>query len=64
MIYKVSDYYSPEHDHGLSWNDPALGIDWPDLDPVLSEKDRNHPLFSQLPAYFRYSPSINELQLA
>ncbi|WP_284542570.1 dTDP-4-dehydrorhamnose 3,5-epimerase, partial [Pleomorphomonas sp. T1.2MG-36] len=29
IAYKVTDYYSPEHDRGLRWNDPALGIDWP-----------------------------------
>ncbi|WP_240371429.1 dTDP-4-dehydrorhamnose 3,5-epimerase [Anoxybacteroides rupiense] len=42
--YKVDAYYSPEHDRGILWNDPSLGIDWPMPTPVLSEKDANHPL--------------------
>jgi dTDP-4-dehydrorhamnose 3,5-epimerase len=54
VAYKVSSYYSPGHDHGLSWDDPALGIAWP-VTPdraILSEKDRNHPRLANLPAYF------------
>lgn len=43
VIYKVDQYYSPEHDRGILWNDAELGIPWPVADPVLSEKDRNHP---------------------
>lgn len=39
--YKCSEYYAPEHEHCLLWNDPALGIDWPvDGKPELSEKDK------------------------
>ncbi|NRG18536.1 dTDP-4-dehydrorhamnose 3,5-epimerase [Rhizobiales bacterium] len=56
VLYKVSNYYSPEHDKGLLWNDPALGIDW-GIDPasaILSEKDRRHPTLAELPEYFRY----------
>ncbi|MBU5444364.1 dTDP-4-dehydrorhamnose 3,5-epimerase [Paenibacillus sp. MSJ-34] len=44
VIYKVDDYYSPEHDRGIAWNDPALGIDWPTSNPILSAKDQTHPL--------------------
>ncbi len=43
--YKVDNFYSPEHDGGLRWNDPDLGIAWPDLEPVLSAKDKELPLF-------------------
>ncbi|PAK52028.1 dTDP-4-dehydrorhamnose 3,5-epimerase [Paenibacillus sp. 7541] len=44
VLYKVDEYYSPEHDRGILWNDPALGIDWPVSNPVLSDKDQQHPL--------------------
>ena len=43
VLYKVDEFYSPEHDRGILWNDPDLGIDWPTANPVLSEKDKNHP---------------------
>jgi dTDP-4-dehydrorhamnose 3,5-epimerase len=41
--YKVNNLYSSEHDSGIIWNDPAIGIQWPVTNPVLSEKDKNHP---------------------
>ncbi|MGG4212121.1 dTDP-4-dehydrorhamnose 3,5-epimerase [Paenibacillus sp. FSL L8-0638] len=44
VLYKVDEYYSPEHDRGIAWNDPDLGIDWPIESPVLSEKDTHNPL--------------------
>lgn len=46
VAYKVSAFYTPEHDHGIRWNDPALAIDWPvtEESAILSEKDRNLPL--------------------
>lgn len=58
VIYKVSDYYSPEHDKGLLWNDPALGIGWPvdEAQALLSEKDKRQPRLAELPAYFNYAP--------
>ena len=52
VLYKVDAAYSPQHDRGLQWNDPVLGIEWP-IEPekaVLSEKDRNHPTLAALPA--------------
>lgn len=56
VVYKVNNYYSREHDRGLLWNDPALGIDWRlgGREPVLSEKDKTHPTLAALPHYFAY----------
>ncbi|MEW9669187.1 dTDP-4-dehydrorhamnose 3,5-epimerase [Ammoniphilus sp. 3BR4] len=42
--YKVDAYYSPDHERGIHWNDPELGISWPTTNPILSEKDRLLPL--------------------
>lgn len=54
VLYKVTELYSPEHDRGLAWDDPDLGIDWPiEKDRLtLSDRDRQHPRLSELPAYF------------
>lgn len=59
VIYKVSSRYSPEHDRGLLWNDPEIGIDWPvsDVEAILSDKDKVLPRLSQLPDYFHYERS-------
>ena len=41
FIYKTTDYYAPEHERCLIWNDPAVGINWPaNEEPILSAKDR------------------------
>lgn len=43
--YKCSDYYDPSGEAGLRWDDPAVGIDWPVSDPILSRRDIQHPAF-------------------
>jgi len=41
VLYKVTDYYAPQHERSLLWNDPRIGIAWPiDHDPIMSSKDR------------------------
>ncbi|MGO9329841.1 MAG: dTDP-4-dehydrorhamnose 3,5-epimerase [Steroidobacteraceae bacterium] len=41
FLYKSTDYYAPEHERCILWNDPAIGIEWPtDREPTLSAKDR------------------------
>ena len=59
ISYRVTDYYSPENDKGVAWDDPAIGIDWPSVaDPgTLSAKDRRQPPLAELPAYFSMKDS-------
>jgi dTDP-4-dehydrorhamnose 3,5-epimerase len=45
--YKVSNYYSPENDSGLLWNDPDVGVEWPINNPILNKRDAQQP---RLPA--------------
>ncbi|MYM93705.1 dTDP-4-dehydrorhamnose 3,5-epimerase [Duganella vulcania] len=42
FLYKTTDYWAPEHERSVLWNDPAIGIEWPALDaaPLLSAKDQ------------------------
>lgn len=52
FFYKCSDYYHPEHERTLLWNDPALGIRWPDIgEPILSNKDRQGLPLSQVETF-------------
>jgi dTDP-4-dehydrorhamnose 3,5-epimerase len=55
VLYKVTDYYAPECDSGIAWNDPALGISWPvsDEEAILSDKDRRHSRLADLGPVFR-----------
>jgi dTDP-4-dehydrorhamnose 3,5-epimerase len=56
VIYKVTDYYAPEHDRGIAWDDPTLGIDWrlPSIEVILSDKDRRHPRLADAMPAFRF----------
>lgn len=56
IAYKVTDYYSADCDKGMHWNDPAVGVVWPEVaDPeTLSGKDRNPPTLAELPQYFSW----------
>lgn len=56
FAYKCTDFYHPEDEGGLMWNDAAIGIDWSsiagDIEPNLSEKDTKHPPFDKNGTYF------------
>ncbi|WP_119066077.1 dTDP-4-dehydrorhamnose 3,5-epimerase [Rubrobacter indicoceani] len=49
FLYKCTDYYAPESEGSVLWNDPEIGIGWPVRSPTLSEKDRSAPTLSQMP---------------
>jgi len=54
VLYKVSDYYSPQHEGGLLWSDPQIGVDWT-LSPseiTIAERDRLLPRLDDLAAVF------------
>ena len=50
VLYKATDYYAPEHERCLLWNDKAIGIDWPlgISTPIISEKDQQGSIFSDI----------------
>lgn len=52
--YKVDEYYSPENDRGIRFDDPEIGIKWGIENPVLSEKDLKAPLLKDSDYYFKY----------
>ena len=45
--YKADNYYSPEHDGGVRWDDPVIGVAWPAEPVILSDKDRNAPTLAE-----------------
>ena len=52
FMYKVDEYYAPEADSCIIWNDPTLAIDWPIKNPTLSEKDQKLKLFKDFQSPF------------
>ena len=48
FMYKADNYYAPEADGGIRWNDPEFGIDWGVEKPILSDKDANNPFFKDI----------------
>lgn len=60
--YKCDNYYAPQSEAGIAWDDAALGIDWkiPAAEILLSEKDKNNPLLSEADVLFDYSINLYE----
>ena len=58
--YKCDNYYSPQSEGGIMWNDPALNIDWqiPMEDFILSDKDKKNPLLSDSDYLFDYNEDL------
>ncbi|MBI4425198.1 MAG: dTDP-4-dehydrorhamnose 3,5-epimerase [Elusimicrobia bacterium] len=55
MIYKQTDYWAPELDRGIRWDDPELAIAWPGGQPSLSPRDQKHPFLKDAEINFRYA---------
>ena len=51
FLYKCSDFYRPEYERGVFWNDPDIGIRWGIETPILSDKDRRSPLLSAISSF-------------
>jgi dTDP-4-dehydrorhamnose 3,5-epimerase len=52
FLYKTTDYWYPEHERCLAWNDPQVGIQWPiDAEPVMAEKDKGGKRLDEAEAY-------------
>ena len=54
LLYQCTDFYAPEHERAIRWNDPQLGVQWPlasDVTPILSGKDQIAPLFKEAQSY-------------
>jgi len=60
--YKCDNFYAPESEGALAWDDPDLGIDWriPATKVILSEKDRHHPCLKDACDWFDYNVNLYE----
>ncbi|BBL47998.1 MULTISPECIES: dTDP-4-dehydrorhamnose 3,5-epimerase [Metallosphaera] len=56
VIYFVTREFSPQHDAGVAWDDPEIGVRWPLPNPILSEKDRKLPRLAESRANFPEDP--------
>lgn len=55
FAYKCTNVYSKEHDRGVRWNDPALGIAWGIEAPIVSEKDKQYPVLKDIEQEFSFN---------
>ncbi|MGO9832261.1 MAG: dTDP-4-dehydrorhamnose 3,5-epimerase [Myxococcaceae bacterium] len=56
FFYKCTDFYAPECERAVRWDDPALGIGWPLASPLISAKDRSAPALAEAPTLPVYRP--------
>lgn len=54
VMYKVDEFYSPADDRSIRYDDPELGVEWGDINPILSQKDMNAPLLKDSDVEFTY----------
>lgn len=52
FLYKADNYYAPEADAGIRWNDPDIGVEWGVENPILSEKDKKNPFLKDCKELF------------
>jgi dTDP-4-dehydrorhamnose 3,5-epimerase len=70
FAYKCTDFYHPEDEGGLAWDDPSIGVSWPDIGmaPLLSDKDTKHPgltaLKEQLAAVSQKTPEKSAKEIS
>ena len=64
LAYKCSSYYAPSEERGIAWNDPAIAIDWPVQEPLLSPRDQRHPGLPDIPRDFSWSDASAQPQPA
>lgn len=55
VMYGCDEQYAPEHEGGVVWNDPAIGIEWPITDPILAERDAAFPALADAKNNFTYA---------
>ncbi|MCB9358700.1 dTDP-4-dehydrorhamnose 3,5-epimerase [Candidatus Woesearchaeota archaeon] len=60
LLYKATGEYAPADDRQILWNDPDIGIDWPIMDPTLSEKDAKAPRLKDADINFTYEGDDKE----
>lgn len=51
FLYKCTEFYDPDSEHGIYWNDPQIGINWPGSDFHVSEKDKLNPYLNEMYDY-------------
>lgn len=58
FLYKCTKEYSSSQDRGIIWNDPDIGVDWGVENPILTAKDKKHPLLKDADNNFEYSETL------